>query len=889
MRTNLKAQIAKAYRCARHAAPLAAVATSAISPAALGDPGDLDPSFADVGRYYLPVDGAAVLWSIDPQYDGLLLSGGFEGYLRGPGYGYSGPPPRRYVRGFNIRMSGDGMPDDLFTATYPLNDVEVFDTATRSDGKIVGLGHRINGNLLFRLAPDGALDNSFGTDGIGILQLSSLESARSFVLDPDGAIAIAGLQGNDIKVLRLHADGSVDTAFGTSGVFTDTTDASSNRSMSFPRIVGALNGGYRITDNAADVDTGVARCRVVGVTGNGTLDASFGDAGYAGIQASGSALCNDIVQAADGGLLIGGVADEHGLVVRLLASGAADTSFGIDVPSASEMAVVTALAVDGSTGAVVLAGQPAADITGGLVTRLHADGSPDDSFGGNGTAWFDLQGTSSPNVNAMHLRPNGDVIVGGSHDGRPYAARLVGGDGRDGPGVLALARYNFATAEAEQAVVTVRRIAGKAGSVSVGYATSAGGDATEGDDFTAVSGRLEWADGDASDKQILVPIAPDTGVAEEVEYFGVELSDAQGGAGLGTLATNIAIEADGSPNGLLAVYGGWIPEEIGTLEVTIERRYYTTGAVTVTVTPIAGTAAAGEDFTGEPVTVSWADGEGGVKYAAIAITNDSTQEPVETFTVELSSATGGALIGPSSVATFEIGESDMPEPPLDPTDDGGGGGGGGRIGLLSLLLVGLVRLRRRGAIRESPPGAGRGQPRCPDCFPTRPPAVWLTLLLGQAEAFANSAGRRSACASGRPTRDRGCTDQRGLSRSHGRFDRAKRPVLRRWRDRPDRLIGRGAEFPARGRRPRAEWRHDLRGVPIGHTGPRISTTRQGRPAGTLVRGPRGRIRRACGHHSTSDGVCSRSRREVTSTRHSAWMAAWLSAPGGACCCPTVAC
>jgi hypothetical protein len=117
------------------------------------------------------------------------------------------------------------------------------------------------------------------------------------------------------------------------------------------------------------------------------------------------------------------------------------------------------------------------------------------------------------------------------------------------------------------------------------------------------------------------------------------------------------------------------------------------------VTPIAGTAAAGEDFTGEPVTVSWADGEGGVKYAAIAITDDSTQEPLETFSVELSSATGGALIGPSSVATFEIGESDMPEPPLEPSSDGdgGGGGGGGRIGLLSLLLVGLVRLRRRGA------------------------------------------------------------------------------------------------------------------------------------------------------------------------------------------------
>ena len=693
MRTNLKAQIAPALRCARHAAPAAALAMGVICPVALGDPGDLDPSFANVGRYYLPDEMPGPVWSIESQDDNLLLSGGMAGYNY---YSRS-----IYTRGFNGRISDAGVLDDLFTMTPDLNDVQVFDTASLPDGKILGLGRRRTTHLLFRLANDGTLDAGFGANGIFALQGLSL--ARSFVLDPDGAIAIAGLQGNDIKVLRLHADGSVDTAFGSDGMFTDTTDASSNRSINFPRIVRALNGGYRITDNEADVDTGAARCRVIGVTGNGTLDESFGDAGYAGIQSSGSVRCHDIVQSADGRLLVGGAADEHGLVVRLLASGAADTSFGIDVLPASEMAAVTAVAVNGSTGAVVVVGQPATDVAGGLVTRLHADGSPDDSFGGNGTAWFDLEGTSSLNVNAMHLQSNGDVIVGGTRDARGYLARLVGGDGRDGPGVLALARYNFAAAEAEQAVVTLRRIGGKTGSVSVAYATRDGdGDgAAEGDDFTAVSGRLEWADGDASDKQILVPIAPDAGVPEDIEYFGVELSDAQGGAGLGTLATNIAIESDGSPNGLLAVSGGWIPEEIGTLEVSVERRYYTTGAVTVTVTPIAGTAAAGEDFTAEPVTVSWADGEGGVKYAAIAITDDSTQEPLENFTIELSSATGGAVIGPNSVATFEIGESDMPEPPIEPSSGGGGGGGGGRIGLLSLLLVGLVRLRRRSAMRAT--------------------------------------------------------------------------------------------------------------------------------------------------------------------------------------------
>jgi hypothetical protein len=72
-------RISKALRHARYAAPAAALATGVITPVALGGPGDLDPAFADVGRYYVPVEGAAVAWTIEPQDEGLLLSGGYFG------------------------------------------------------------------------------------------------------------------------------------------------------------------------------------------------------------------------------------------------------------------------------------------------------------------------------------------------------------------------------------------------------------------------------------------------------------------------------------------------------------------------------------------------------------------------------------------------------------------------------------------------------------------------------------------------------------------------------------------------------------------------------------------------------------------------------------------
>jgi uncharacterized delta-60 repeat protein len=688
----MRAQISKALRHALYAAPAAALATSVITPVALGDQGDLDPAFADVGRYNLPVEGRGVVWSIQPQEERLLLSGGYEGYARGDCSGCV----RHYVRGFWNRISGDGVPDDSFWPTNALNNIEVFDTATRADGKIVGVGHTLDGYLLFRLTPTGDVDDTFGTDGM--LELPSLQTARSFVLDPDDSIVIAGVQDNDIKVLRVLEDGSADNSFGTSGVFTDLTNQSSDW-VNHPRILRATDGGYRVTGNDGDDDTGTASCRVIGVTANGALDTSFGAAGHAGVSpgADGSVRCNGIVQSDDGKLLVGGSAGGHALVVRLLDTGAPDAGFGTDVLPATGMVEATALALDPASGGVVVAGQPAAGVTGGIVVRLLENGTLDAAFGNGGTSWFDLAGYWSLSVTAMHLQSNGDIVVGGARDSGPYAAKLIGADG-DGPGVLAISSYGLQAAEGGQATVTVRRLGGKTGAVSVTYATTGtlwtGEDGSAGaDDYTPVSDRLEWADGDASDKQFFVPIAADAGMAEEVENFGIGISDAQGGAGLGTLAAIVEIGADGSPGGLFAIEeGSWSDESVGTLGISVERRYYTQGAVSVTVVPHSGTATAGEDFAGDPVTLTWADGEGGSKIANFAITDDPDEEPDEDCSFELTDATGGAVIGPSSTTSWGIVASDAPQSEQpEPTS---GGGGGGHIGWLSLLLIGLARLRR---------------------------------------------------------------------------------------------------------------------------------------------------------------------------------------------------
>src|SRR5688572_986780 len=104
----------------------------------------------------------------------------------------------------------------------------------------------------------------------------------------------------------------------------------------------------------------------------------------------------------------------------------------------------------------------------------------------------------------------------------------------------------------------------------------------------------------------------------------------------------------------------------------------------------SGTATFNEDFWGEPVTVSWADGDDNVKVVDVIIYDDSSAEPEEEFSLQLSDATGGAIIGPRATATVFIADDDATPPPPPPPP--GGGGGGGPVGFISLLLLGIARL-----------------------------------------------------------------------------------------------------------------------------------------------------------------------------------------------------
>jgi hypothetical protein len=231
--------------------------------------------------------------------------------------------------------------------------------------------------------------------------------------------------------------------------------------------------------------------------------------------------------------------------------------------------------------------------------------------------------------------------------------------------VLSIAPGSVSVDEAAGTVTfTVNRTGGSDGAVSVNFAT-ADGTATAGQDYTANSGTLNFADGDTSET-ITVSIINDT-IDEPDETFTVTLSNATGGASLGTTSVSTVTIVDDDPTpvpGVLSIAPGSVSvdEAAGTVTFTVNRTGGSDGAVSVNFATANGTATAGQDFTAISGTLNFGNGDTTGKTITVSIIDDTIDEPNETFTVNLSGATGGATLGTSTstVTILDNDESSIP-------------------------------------------------------------------------------------------------------------------------------------------------------------------------------------------------------------------------------------
>lgn len=96
--------------------------------------------------------------------------------------------------------------------------------------------------------------------------------------------------------------------------------------------------------------------------------------------------------------------------------------------------------------------------------------------------------------------------------------------------------------------------------------------------------------------------------------------------------------------------------------VTVSRTGDTSSAVSATVTPSDNTATAGNDYTADPIAVTFAAGET-TQAIAIPIFDDSDLEDDETLILTLSNPTDGATLGAENTATLTIVDNDVTASP----------------------------------------------------------------------------------------------------------------------------------------------------------------------------------------------------------------------------------
>lgn len=244
--------------------------------------GTLLESFGDHGRQVLSPTGDYENGNITTtvQADGGVVMGSWL-YVGG----YDVPGSTLHVSGDPVYSLQRLKPDGTLDTQFGDNGTVHFDpalglsyyseVALQADGKLVLVGEGTDGaGTILRLNADGSFDTTFGDGGRTTFApipddtgYAHWNDARSVTVQPDGKIVVAGTSSVNVNagfsVVRLNADGSLDTTFGSQ-------DGASH-------LDGSSGQNTLLGINAAEVLHGLAGDDLL--QGNGGRDVLAGGAG----------------------------------------------------------------------------------------------------------------------------------------------------------------------------------------------------------------------------------------------------------------------------------------------------------------------------------------------------------------------------------------------------------------------------------------------------------------------------------------------------------------------------------------------------------------------------------------------------------------------------------
>lgn len=305
--------------------------------------------------------------------------------------------------------------------------------SVQADGKILVAGFSFYGGVfetdydysIVRLNADGTLDTTYGTNGRTVISAEvSIDEGYSLAVQADGSVLVSSIHfgptSSDYGVIRIKANGALDTTFNTNAAASfpgGTGDSSAT-------VMANADGSVLVTTlNEGDVN-------VVRLNSNGTLDTTFGDNGEFSFAAPFDIGADGVeVRAlANGQWLLAGLqygGDYPYTLARVNADGSPDITFGNQGVLALDPGTLTdprggiTVQADGK----LLLANNGEGYDGYSIVRLNADGSYDTTFGTDGVVTISTSdGYESPR--SITVQADGKIIVAGDSGGDYGVIRL---------------------------------------------------------------------------------------------------------------------------------------------------------------------------------------------------------------------------------------------------------------------------------------------------------------------------------------------------------------------------------------------------------------------------------------------------------------------------------
>lgn len=376
-----------------------------------------DRSFNSTGSVVANAVGHQVLRAVKITADGGAVAAGRTAAVSGTDW-------------LIVKSLADGTPDPSFgtngvvTVNFSNGTDEATGLVVRSDGKIVVAGAAGGAMGVARLLANGTLDSTFSGDGLTTVSAGTLARANAVALSGN-KIVLAGYSstaatGNQFTVVRLLADGSLDTGFSGDGIA--TKEIAPGTAVDEANALAVLADGSVVLAGRAvlgTVDVALAKFTTLGA-----VDTAFGSAGAVTTDVRGGTGLGDVANALviqpDGKLIIAGGgttgADTRQIMVRYSPAGVLDSSFGtggrIVLAPRGNFDTATA-AVLTSDGYLHTAGHSGMGGELDFMMTRSINGVPDAGFGTGGIAYFPIGGVADT-AHGMDWDGCKTVIAGGS-------------------------------------------------------------------------------------------------------------------------------------------------------------------------------------------------------------------------------------------------------------------------------------------------------------------------------------------------------------------------------------------------------------------------------------------------------------------------------------------